>query len=1135
VPGADLMRDRLVRAGERVARSRLTLVAAALLAVYALAGLALAPGLIERYAPRLLEQRLGSPVGIGRVRVNPFLFTLTANDVVLGTAGAPVLALERLFVDFELASAYRRAWSFADVRLDGFALAVTLEPDGRSNVAGLVERLRGDDTRPLRPIFLEHAAARGTATLTERAPGTPDSVLVAPIDVEVHQVSTLPDRTGHYTATASLRDGGRIAWRGDLTMQPVASDGELSVTGLALPTIQTFAPHTLPLPPLDGTVGVDLRYRFAYADGKASLVLDDLRAQVDGLVVQAPEAGPPLLELATVRASGGRVDLERRAIEVEAVALERGVLRASVDQAGALDWLRLAHAPVPTSSRTAAEGAAWRVLADRIEVEDLALHYTDRSRTPAIAIDAQQLAASLKLEAETTNAGTEVVAGDVRIALRRAAFSTLDSDAPLVRLDAVAVTGGRLATATREVGARALSVNGGSAQLVVDERGRVELVDVLAPQRGGAIRREAEALAQRARVAGQPWRYSLGRASLADLQLDVALRGPATPIRYGVTVASAALAAIDAGTRTPMRFEAALSAEHGGKLDASGTIAQDFGGADLKVAADGVDLVPLQPLLAQHARLDLASGRASLSASVRFGADATPRLAADGTFTVADLRVNEAGTTERFLAWQRLDASKVALTLAPGGLSIGEIRTQAPEAKIAIDEQRHLNLAQVLRRDAPAPAGATERPARGATRFPLRVARVTLRGGIVDFSDRSLALPFSTRVRRLNGTVLGISSDPESRADIKVAGLIEDSGSASAEGAVTPSDPTAFTDIRADFNNVALPPLTPYAVTFAGRRIESGRLWLDLRYRIVDHRLTARNEIVLDEFKLGERVEAPSALDLPLDLAVALLTDENGRINVAVPIEGDLDSPHFDYGRLVREALANLVTRVVTAPFRFLQGLGGGGAELEAVHFEPGRAGLAPPERETLDRVAKALAERPQFKLVVHGPYDRERDGEALREQRVRRELARALGVELGPREDPGPVAYGDAATQRALERLLAARAGPDAADRLAASYAARTGKAPERVNPVFAVFGRASPDREFYEAVFRRLVESEPLDEAALNDLAARRAQAIVTYLLKTANLDAGRIEVGAVRAVDSKREPAVEAALGLELMRRS
>jgi hypothetical protein len=1130
-----MRRDRLIRAGKRVATSRFALAAALLLALYALAGFVLAPELIERYAPRYVAERLGGALEVGDVRVNPFLLTLSADNVAYATDGAPpVLAVERLFVDFALASLYRRAWSFDDVRVDGFALAVTIEPDGRLNLVRLLERLRGDDAAaagPPRRIAIAHAAATGTATVTDRTAEAPVSVIVAPIAVEIHALSTLPDRTGRYTVEASLPDGGRIVWRGAVGMQPVASDGELSVRDLALATVLPLAPQSLPLA---GKVGLDLRYRFAYAGAKATLVLEDVDMQVDGLVVKAPDAAAPLLELATVRASGGRLDLVQRALEIQAVSVERGVVRASVDPSGTLDWRSLAPAAAPAPARGTGGEAGWRLLANRIDVADVALHYADRSRAPAIAIDAQRLDASLQLEAQTTRAGTEVAASDVRIAVREAAFGTLDNDPALVRLDAVAVTGGRLATAARELGASALSVNGGSARLDVDEHGRIALVETLAPRRGGAIRREAEALARRAREAGQPWRYSLGQATLSDVQLVLAVDGFAAPVRYDVTVASAALAEIDADGNAPIRVDAALTAAQGGRLEASGTVAQDFGAADLRVAADAVNLAPLQPVVARYARLDLAAGRASLAARVRFGADATPRLAADGTFAVAELRVNEAGSTERFVAWQTLAASDVALTLAPGRLSIGEVRALGPEAKIAIDAQRRLNLAQVVRPAPPPADGAPDRRGQDATRFPVQIGRVTLRGGVVDFSDRSLALPFATRVRRLNGTVLGISSDPASRAEIKVAGLIQDSGTASAEGALRPSAPTAFTDIRADFNNVALPPLSPYAVTFAGRRIEEGRLWLDLRYRIVDKRLTVHNNIVLDDFRLGERVAAERARDLPLDLAVALLTDENGRISIAVPIEGDLGSPQFDYGRLVREALANLITRVVTAPFRFLRGLAGGAADLQAVHFEPGRAGLAPPERETLDRVAQALAERPQLKLVVRGPYDPQRDGEALRERSVRRELARALGVALAPREDPGPVAYSDADTQRALERLLAARGGEDAVDRLAASYAARSGKPPERVNPLFAVFGRASPDRAFYEAVFRRLVELEPLDEGALHALAKRRAEAIVAYLVKATGLDSERIASGEVRTVDSKGEPAVEAALGLELMRR-
>jgi hypothetical protein len=184
--------------------------------------------------------------------------------------------------------------------------------------------------------------------------------------------------------------------------------------------------------------------------------------------------------------------------------------------------------------------------------------------------------------------------------------------------------------------------------------------------------------------------------------------------------------------------------------------------------------------------------------------------------------------------------------------------------------------------------------------------------------------------------------------------------------------------------------------------------------------------------------------------------------------------------------------------------------------------------------VAKTLAERPELKLVVRGPYDPRRDGEALRELAVRRELAAALRTKPAERDGPAPVAYGDAATQRALEHLLAARAGDDAIDRLAGQYAQSTGRAAQRVNPVFAVFGRASPDRELYEAVFRRLVELQPLDDDGLQALAVRRAEAITAYLVQSGRLAAARIENGAVQAVDAGSEPSIEAELGLGLERR-
>ena len=288
----------------------------------------------------------------------------------------------------------------------------------------------------------------------------------------------------------------------------------------------------------------------------------------------------------------------------------------------------------------------------------------------------------------------------------------------------------------------------------------------------------------------------------------------------------------------------------------------------------------------------------------------------------------------------------------------------------------------------------------------------------------------------------------------------------------------------------------------------------------------------MQDFTLGERVESANALDLPLDLAVALLTDSQGRINVAVPVTGDVDNPQFSYRRLIREALAGLIVRVASAPFRALAGLFGGGTEaLGTIQFEPGRARLLPPEREKLDKVAQALQEKPQLKLIVHGPYDPRLDGEALRERQVRTEIAQALEAKLDRREDPGPVAYSDAATQRALESLLAARAGPEAAEELEHAFRKKTGRDPERVNRLLALFGKPSPDREFYQAMFERLVESAPLPEPELQRLATRRAEAIVEHLVKRAGIDPARLEPGEPRTASSVSDQAVAAELSVSL----
>jgi outer membrane protein OmpA-like peptidoglycan-associated protein len=361
---------------------------------------------------------------------------------------------------------------------------------------------------------------------------------------------------------------------------------------------------------------------------------------------------------------------------------------------------------------------------------------------------------------------------------------------------------------------------------------------------------------------------------------------------------------------------------------------------------------------------------------------------------------------------------------------------------------------------------------------------------------------------------------------------VDEFGEVKVDGALSALRPKAFTDITVIFRNVPMSTLTPYSATFAGRRIVAGTMNLDLQYKVDNSALVGENKVVLQKVQLGERVESAGAMRLPLDLAIAILSDSEGRIDIALPVRGNVDSPEFSYGHLIWQALVTVIRRVVTSPFRALAGLFGGEAEaerLQTIAFEPGSDVVRPPEREKLQRVADMLGKKARLTLTVHGGYEAKVDGEALRSLRVRHELAQRLGVTVKPDEDPGPVAFDQAKTQRTLEALLTERGGPKAIEEFEVGYEKSTGKKAQRANPVLAFVGRGSEDRGFYEALFRRLVETAPLSDAEMTALGQRRGDATARVLKERAGNAATRVQVGAPEAVDRAERTAVPSRLEL------
>lgn len=492
----------------------------------------------------------------------------------------------------------------------------------------------------------------------------------------------------------------------------------------------------------------------------------------------------------------------------------------------------------------------------------------------------------------------------------------------------------------------------------------------------------------------------------------------------------------------------------GNEFAARGSLALQPLRADLEVELDALPLAPAQRWLPETVAVKIAAGALSGKGTLRIH---EASVAYEGAAAVRGLRLEERDSGALLLAWQLAETDALKLALTPFRLEIGEMVAREPEGRLVIAQDGSVNFADAV----PKGRGQGE---------PARVAleRLRIEKGTLHFADRSLANPFELTIRELSGTMTDLGNVSAEPAQIRLAGRVQPYGSARIRGTIDLDAPTQLADVRADLRNLQLEAFNPYITKFAGYRIASGRLSAQLRYELRDRRLVGTNQLVFERIQLGEKLDTKGVLDLPLELAVALLSDAQGRIELDIPVRGNLNDPKFDLGAIVARAFGNVVRKVVSAPFRALAGLfGGKDRDLGAVPFDPGSAVLTPPAEEDIAQVAKALAQRPRLAIQVHGGYDPARDPEALRLRAVRAELARAAGVKDAPD-------LSDPKVLRAAERLFLKRGGERA--ELAALRKSETR------------YGRA---------LLQRLAAAVPADAAAIQALAQARAQAVRAALL--------------------------------------
>jgi hypothetical protein len=488
-----------------------------------------------------------------------------------------------------------------------------------------------------------------------------------------------------------------------------------------------------------------------------------------------------------------------------------------------------------------------------------------------------------------------------------------------------------------------------------------------------------------------PFVVNLKTVKLDDITMNVEDRVPGEPVKLRLdhlTLSASDLSTAPGSTGTA---DLSLRWEQGGQVQAGGRVAIAPLALDMAVTVKEMDVRPFQPYLSGQAGLIVTQGLFNTEGRLVLsqGKGSEPVVAYTGKAGLNRFASIDRQHANDFLKWEALLFDNLQVGVNPTRLSIDQISLSDFFARVIVNPDGSVNLVSMFSAPDSAPETGSGQapvaepspaspPAPETEKPTIRIARVTLNGGDVDFSDRFIKPNFNAKFHDLGGRVSGLESVREKRADVLLEGMWSDHAPVKITGLINPLIEKPYVDLNLNISDIELSPFSPYSGKYIGYILEKGKLTFNVAYLVEDMKLKATNSIYINQLTLGDSVDSPDAVSLPIKLAVALLKDRDGNIELDLPVSGSLDDPEFKVGKVVLTVLKNLIVKIVTSPFAALGALAGGGEELSYLDFDAGVSEIGPENAEKMDKLAKILFERPGLKLDVRGVATPDADSAAL-------------------------------------------------------------------------------------------------------------------------------------------------------------
>ncbi len=504
---------------------------------------------------------------------------------------------------------------------------------------------------------------------------------------------------------------------------------------------------------------------------------------------------------------------------------------------------------------------------------------------------------------------------------------------------------------------------------------------------------------EKPKVSESPWVISLKQMNVDQYKIRVEDQTPIEPITLMIQNLKLRGDAFSTAKNSRGKINVSLLLNEKGTLSTTGTVGIDPLIADLKVELKGIEIAPLQPYFTDKVNITITEG--AFSAAGNLSLDGTGKkefkVTYEGEASLNNLSTLDKRNAEDLLKWESLSLSGLNVGVTPLSIDIKGASLTNFYTRVLITPEGKINLQEIMKTEEPekgSPPSSPPQQEKGVVppkeKEPskdIKIGQVTLQGGKIEFSDKSIKPEFSMRLSEIGGRISGLSAEENTTADVELRAKLNDYAPLEITGKINPLKEDLFVDLKASIKDLDLSPGTPYSGKFVGYTIEKGKLSFDLKYLIVKRKLESQNQIFFDQFTFGDKVESPQATKLPVKLAVALLKDRKGEIKLDLPVTGSLDDPKFSVWGVILKILVNLISKAATSPFSLLGAAFGGGEELSFVEFDYGSTAMTEPSLKKLNAIAKALQDRPALKMDIEGHVDIEKDKEGLKQTLFQRKI----------------------------------------------------------------------------------------------------------------------------------------------------